>query len=64
MTTEAAPQLLTRHEAAQGLRVSLATLERLIARGDLPSVKVGRRRFVRSTDLDAYIASLGAKAAS
>jgi len=47
--------MLTRDEAASLLRVSLRSVARLIARGELTSVRVGRRRLVRQRDLQALI---------
>jgi excisionase family DNA binding protein len=52
------PQLLSLREAAAALGVSGPTLERLIAAGALPTVKVSpRRRLIRCEDLEEYIAS-------
>jgi len=39
------------------LRVSTMTIYRLIRRGDLPAVRVGRNYRVRSGDLDTYLAA-------
>lgn len=52
--------LLTKREAAAGLRLSARTVERLIARGDLAAVRVGGRTLVRRVDLEAYVSGLGA----
>lgn len=51
------PDLLTPAEAAAYLRISPATLQRMVRRG-LPSKQLGprQRRFVRS-DLEAWLAS-------
>lgn len=50
-------ELLTFREAADVLRVSLSTLERLVAAGRLPVVRVSnRRRLVTAADLERYIA--------
>ncbi len=48
-------RLLTAAEVAGLLRVSTMTIYRLIRRGELPAVRVGRNYRVRSTDLDAYL---------
>ncbi len=48
--------LLTAAEVADQLRVSTMTVYRLIRRGELPAVRVGRNYRVRATDLDAYLA--------
>ena len=53
------PLLLTKHDAATLLRMSVRTVERMAANGTLTPVKVaGSVRFRRS-DLDAYVAKLG-----
>ena len=44
---------LTAQEAAQHLKLSIATLYRLSAQGDLPVYHVGRSRRYRLRDLDA-----------
>lgn len=45
---------------AEGLRISEATVRRLIKRGDLPAHRVGDRRQlrVRAEDLDSYLESM------
>lgn len=48
-------QLLTAAEVADQLRVSTMTVYRLIRRGELPAVRVGRNYRVRSTDLHDYL---------
>lgn len=49
--------LLTAAEVAEQLRVSTMTIYRLIRRGELPAVRVGRNYRVRASDLDSYLAS-------
>jgi excisionase family DNA binding protein len=49
------PQLLTLPEVQAQLRVSRATVRRLITRGQLPIVKVGRRTLVTRQALDAFV---------
>lgn len=51
------PQLLTAAEVADRLRVSTMTVYRLIRRGDLPAVRVGRNYRVRAVDLEGYLAT-------
>lgn len=51
--------LLTRREVANLLGVSMRTLERRIAAGELPLVMVGGVPRVRRADLDKYVAGLG-----
>ena len=50
-------QLLTLQQVADRLQVSLSTIRRMVDRGDLPFVKVGRNIRVRPEDLEAYIAA-------
>lgn len=47
--------LLTRREAAKRLKVSLPTVDRLIARSDFPVVRLGRSVKVPEEMLDAWI---------
>ena len=47
--------LLTAAEVADQLRVSTMTVYRLIRRGELPAVRVGRNYRVRSGDLAAFL---------
>jgi excisionase family DNA binding protein len=49
------PDLLTLPEVREALRVSRATVTRLIARKELPIVKVGRRTFVTRQALEAFV---------
>jgi excisionase family DNA binding protein len=47
--------LLTAAEVADQLRVSTMTVYRLIRRGELPAVRVGRNYRVRADDLATYL---------
>jgi excisionase family DNA binding protein len=47
--------LLTAAEVAEQLRVSTMTVYRLIRRGELPAVRVGRNYRVRASDLETYL---------
>lgn len=52
--------VLTRREAAARLRCSLRTVDRLIASGELPTVRLGNGPArVRAADLAAYVEGLG-----
>jgi excisionase family DNA binding protein len=51
-----APPFLSLREAAGWLCVSLSTLKRTIAKGDLSTVCVGKRRKVPASYLAAYVA--------
>ena len=55
MRLEEAPDLLTRQEAAELLRVSLTTLTRLTKAGQLGSIKVGRQVRIPRTAIDRYL---------
>jgi excisionase family DNA binding protein len=48
----------TRKEAARELRVSLATLDRIIGRGELKAKKHGHSTFVMASEIDRYINDL------
>jgi excisionase family DNA binding protein len=43
--------LNTCHESAAMLSISLSTLRRLIKSGLIPTVRIGKRRMIRSADL-------------
>jgi excisionase family DNA binding protein len=47
--------LLTRSEAAATLSISVRTLDALLARGELPTRRLGRRRLIARTDLERFI---------
>ena len=49
------PQLLTLLEVQAQLRVSRTTVRRLITRGQLPIVKIGRRTLVTRQALDVFV---------
>lgn len=51
--------LLTPEETAAQLRIARRRVFELLKDGTLPSVKIGRSRRIRSTDLAAYVAELG-----
>ncbi|MBE2997247.1 helix-turn-helix domain-containing protein [Nocardiopsis sp. HNM0947] len=42
-------------EAAQALSLGRTTVKQLIATGDLPSVRVGRRRLIPRSALETYV---------
>ena len=50
--------LLTVEEAAELLRLGRTTTFELVMRGDIQSVKIGRRRLVVREGLDRYVAEL------
>lgn len=48
-------QLLTLDQVAAKLQVSMSTVRRLLDRGELKAVRIGRSLRVRPADLAAYI---------
>ena len=55
--------LLDVNEAATMLHISARYVRKLLSRGDLPVVRLGRRTLVRRADLEAVIARGGLEAA-
>jgi excisionase family DNA binding protein len=53
-----ATMLLTVEETAAQLRIARRRVFEILRDGTLPSVKIGRSRRIRSTDLAAYVAKL------
>jgi excisionase family DNA binding protein len=49
--------LLTYQEAADYLRISLATIDRMVRAGEISSVLIRGRRLFRIPDLEEYIQS-------
>jgi excisionase family DNA binding protein len=47
--------LLTKREAAERLRVSTSTVDRIIGAGELPTVRLGSRVLISSDDLGTFI---------
>lgn len=52
------PDAMTVAETASYLRISRAKLAELIARGDVPSYRLGRRRFFLRSVLDDWLHGL------
>ena len=48
-------ELITKAEAMEYLRISLATIDRLIKSRDLPHIKVGKKVLFRIRDLEAFV---------
>ncbi|MCA9610952.1 MAG: excisionase family DNA-binding protein [Myxococcales bacterium] len=48
-------QLITRTKAAEKLAVSIATLDRLIAAGTLPAIRLRRRVLILESDVTLLI---------
>ena len=59
---ETAPLLLNVLEAANRLGISKWTIYELMHQGRLPSVKIQSRRFIATSDLEAYVETLRADA--
>lgn len=50
-------QLLTMDDVVAGYHIRKSTLYAMVARRELPSVKIGKRVLFRREDLDAYVQS-------
>ena len=48
-------RLYSRKQACERLNCSLSTLERLIRRGDLPIVRMGKKILIRESALERWI---------
>jgi excisionase family DNA binding protein len=55
------PYLYSLALAAAMLNIGRSTLHRLIKDGDLPTVRIGRRRLVAPRDLEVFMARLAAQ---
>ena len=55
-------QLLTRHEAAHSLSLSLRTIDELVKRGDLKAAKIGRSIRIRPAAIESFLEALEATA--
>ncbi|MDP9477550.1 MAG: helix-turn-helix domain-containing protein [Actinomycetota bacterium] len=56
--TAGVDRLLDMHEAAGALAISHGTVKALVASGRLASLKLGRRRLIRRSDLAKFISNL------
>lgn len=56
------PRLLKRESAAAALGVSERTIDKLIASGELRSVRIGKRRLVPVTAIDLFVSDLAGAA--
>lgn len=54
------PLLLTLVEARERLRISKATLDRILRQGRLRKVKIGSRAFIPSSEVERFIAAASA----
>lgn len=52
-------ELYTVEEIAERLRIGVRTVERYISTGELPSLKVGRRRLVSHEALEQFVRLAG-----
>lgn len=55
------PELWKLDEAADKLRVSRRTVERLIATGQIRPTRIGSRTFISDRELEAYVAAASRK---
>lgn len=60
MQTDIESACLGLNHIAERLGLSRRTIDRIIARGELPTLKIGRRRLVRLSDLRHWLAGKGA----
>jgi len=51
------PRLLTLSEVAAVLRVSVRTVQRLIASGQIRPTRIGRRTLVSEAEVETYLAA-------
>ncbi len=51
------PDLLTRQEAMDYLRISKRTLDNLMRKRDIPFIKIGKKVLFRKADIDAWLES-------
>lgn len=51
------PPMVTKHDVAERLRLSVKTIERLIASGALPVHRIGNRVRISSDDYHAFVAN-------
>lgn len=58
------PTYLVYDEAAKRTRLSVSLLQKLVNRGEIPHLKVGRRTLFDADDLDAWMLSHRKGAAS
>ncbi|WP_374090461.1 helix-turn-helix transcriptional regulator [Methylomicrobium lacus] len=57
-TTNTSPMILRPNMAAQTLGVSIATFWRIVARGELQTIKISQRATgVRSSEIEAYLSA-------
>lgn len=55
LVTVSRRKFLSLTDAAAALEVSRPTLDRIIIRGEIPTVRIGLRRKVRPGDLQSYV---------
>jgi excisionase family DNA binding protein len=51
------PEIMTVHDAAEYLNCAPVTVQRLVRRGDLPGLRLGRQLRFRRKDIDQWIAT-------
>lgn len=55
MVSDLAPLAYRRDDAARAIGVSLDTIDRLIARGEIRSARIGNARVIPAVELEAYL---------
>ena len=50
-------RLFTLEEAAEQMRVSVRTIQRLMASGQVRPIHIGRRTLIAQREIDAYLAA-------
>jgi excisionase family DNA binding protein len=58
ISSDVGPMLITVREAARWLAISRSHLYQHLQRGALPSVRIGRARRIRVTDLEVFVERL------
>jgi excisionase family DNA binding protein len=58
MQTEIQDALIGIRQLSERLGLSRRTIARILARGELPSLRIGRRRLIRLADLRHWLAGL------
>lgn len=59
MQTDIESALIGINHLAERLGLSRRTIQRILAKGDLPSLQIGRRRLVRLSELHRWLDACG-----
>ncbi|GAA5477271.1 helix-turn-helix domain-containing protein [Haloferula helveola] len=55
MHEKAQPPLLTRNEAAEALAISLRLFDSLVAKGEIPVIRIGKSVRIRPSTIEYFI---------